>query len=83
MRDEIRRELTRSSCLQANSSSWFRLTFAGSLSMTGREIVFTEDSTISAPYWRRDDNGFKNRGGKKVIVLRRTLTTLELALPCS
>jgi hypothetical protein len=39
---------TRSSCLHANSSSW--LTSTGNLSITGRDIVFTDDSIISAPY---------------------------------
>lgn len=38
-----------SSCLHANSSIWF----TGSLSMTGREMVLTEDSIISAPYCRQ------------------------------
>jgi hypothetical protein len=41
---------TLSSCLQAKSSSWF--TSTGSLSMTGRDMVFTDDSIISAPYYK-------------------------------
>lgn len=67
---------TRSNCLHANSSSWF--TSIGNLSMTGRDIVLTEDSIISAPYC----NSNQNAAG---IAMKSTLTltTLELAFPCS
>ena len=39
--------LTLSNCLQANSSNWV----TGNLPITGLDIVFTDDSIISAPYY--------------------------------
>lgn len=75
--------LTLSNCLHANSSS----EFTGSRSMTGLDIVLTDDSTISAPYYthRRPIRSMPvcipthDRRRRRI----RTLTTRELALPCS
>lgn len=49
-RSSRKERLTLSNCLQANSSSW--LTSTGSRLITGLDIVFTLDSTISAPYYK-------------------------------
>lgn len=59
-REEEKTALTLSSCRHANSSSWF----TGSLSITGFDMDLTEDSIISAPYYRR----VEHRGGQFLIM---------------
>lgn len=66
---------TRSSCLHANSSSW--LTSTGSRSMTGRDIVLTDDSIISAPYF--DNNQILLSKRRCADSLWRLLSWLFLA----
>ena len=69
------RSRTLSSCLHAKSSSWP----TGRRSMTGREIVFMEDSIISAPYCIH----MISTAYRILKQHTRTFTTLELALLCS
>ncbi len=67
-------ELTLSSCRHAKSSIWL----TGRRLMTGFDMVFTLDSTISAPYCMRYSDVFTTKKTR-----RCTFTTLEEAFPCS
>lgn len=75
--NDPRKKLTRSNCLQANSSR----VFVGRRSMTGRDMLWMLDSTISAPYCVHQDKHQNQRSHNKAVA--RTFTTRELFFPCS